>query len=69
MRTRALSSVEAALAIRAAESLGLDIGGVEIVRTQLGPVVLEVNPSPGLDALENTTSRNLVSEIMEQLGL
>jgi len=69
MSEEPLSPVESELAIRATESLGLDIGGVDIVRTRSGPVVLEINPSPGLAALESATSRNLVNEIMEQLGL
>ena len=41
------------LAARAVNALDLDLGGVDLIRTAKGPLVLEVNPSPGLAGIES----------------
>jgi ribosomal protein S6--L-glutamate ligase len=50
-----LSQAERELAIQAARALGLDIAGVDIIRSNNGPLVLEVNANPGFEALSNVT--------------
>lgn len=51
-----LSDDEAALCVQATHALGLDIAGVDLVRTPSGPLVLEVNANPGMDGITEATS-------------
>ena len=53
------------LAIRAAAALGLEIAGVDLLKTNEGPVVLEVNPSPGFEELQSVTGINIAAAIIE----
>jgi len=46
---------ERAIAVKAASTLGLDVAGVDILRARRGPLVMEVNASPGLEGIEATT--------------
>lgn len=55
---------KAALAIKAARSFGLDIAGVDIIESADGPLVLEINPSPGL-GIEQATKTNIASIIVD----
>jgi len=50
-----ITSQERAVAIRATRTLGLHIAGVDILRAQRGPLVMEVNASPGLEGIETAT--------------
>ena len=52
------------VAIKAAAALGLEIAGVDLLQTNEGPVVLEVNPSPGFEALESVTGLNIAGAII-----
>ncbi len=52
------------VAIKAAGALGLEIAGVDLLQTNEGPVVLEVNPSPGFEALESVTGLNIAGAII-----
>jgi ribosomal protein S6--L-glutamate ligase len=52
------------LAVRAAAALGLEVAGVDIVRTDRGPVILEINPSPGLEGIETATGVDVAGEIV-----
>ena len=56
---------ERATAVRAARALGLNVAGVDIVRSHHGPVVLEVNSSPGLKGIESATHKNIAGMIIE----
>lgn len=56
-----------AVAILAAETLGLDVAGVDILESKRGPLVLEVNSSPGLHGIE-TTSRKDIAAMIIALG-
>ena len=53
------------IAIKAADALELEIAGVDLLQTNNGPVVLEVNPSPGFEELESVTGINIADAIIE----
>ena len=53
------------IAIKAASALELEIAGVDLLQTNEGPVVLEVNPSPGFEELESVTGINIADAIIE----
>ena len=53
------------IAIKAAAALELEIAGVDLLQTNEGPVVLEVNPSPGFEELESVTGVNIADAIIE----
>ena len=53
------------LAIAAAAALELEIAGVDLLETNEGPVVLEVNPSPGFEELESVTGIDIAGVIIE----
>ena len=55
----------ARLAIEATAALELEIAGVDLLETNEGPVVLEVNPSPGFEELESVTGINIAAVIIE----
>jgi len=56
---------ERSTAVRAAKIMGLNVAGVDILRSNHGPVVLEVNSSPGLKGIENTTGIDIASIIID----
>ncbi|MBF0278792.1 MAG: 30S ribosomal protein S6--L-glutamate ligase [SAR324 cluster bacterium] len=55
---------ERALAVRAARVMGLDVAGVDIIRSAHGPLVLEVNSSPGLEGIETATGKDIAGAII-----
>ena len=55
------------LAILAAGALELEIAGIDILETETGPLVLEANPSPGLEQIEAVTNIDLAAQIVEYL--
>lgn len=59
-----LTDKERAMALRAAEVIGLNVAGVDIIRSTHGPLVLEVNSSPGLEGIEAATKKNIAGEII-----
>ncbi|MFZ1381094.1 MAG: RimK family alpha-L-glutamate ligase [Saprospiraceae bacterium] len=60
-----LSPDEINIAIRATKILGLDIAGVDILRSKRGPLILEVNASPGLEGIEGTTKVDIAGKIIQ----
>jgi ribosomal protein S6--L-glutamate ligase len=56
---------ERSTAVRAARIMGLNVAGVDILRSNHGPVVMEVNSSPGLEGIEETTGVDIASQIIE----
>jgi len=60
-----LTPEERSTAVRAARVIGLNVAGVDILRSNHGPVVLEVNSSPGLEGIEQVTNRDIAGMIVE----
>ena len=54
-------------AVRAARVMGLNVAGVDILRSNHGPLVMEVNSSPGLEGIETTTGKDVAGIIVEHL--
>jgi ribosomal protein S6--L-glutamate ligase len=59
-----LSAIEKATALKAAHSMGLNVAGVDMLRSDHGPVVMEVNSSPGLEGIEKTTAIDVAKAIV-----
>lgn len=55
---------EAATAIKAAKLLGLGVAGVDVLQSERGPLVIEVNSSPGLEGIEKVTGTDIASTIV-----
>ncbi len=62
-----LTSEERATAVRAARTMGLNVAGVDLLRSSHGPVVLEVNSSPGLEGIETATGVDVSGKVVEFL--
>lgn len=60
-----LTPEERSIAVRATRSMGLQIAGVDILRSNHGPVVLEVNSSPGLEGIEAASGKDIAGKIIE----
>lgn len=60
-----LSAIEKKTAVAACKALGLNIAGVDMLRSERGPLVLEVNSSPGLEGVENVTGVDVAGKIIE----
>jgi len=60
-----LTPEERSTALRAAKAMGLNVCGVDILRSNHGPLVMEVNSSPGLEGIESTTQKDVASMIIE----
>lgn len=56
---------ERSTAVRAANIMGLNVAGVDILRSHHGPVVMEVNSSPGLEGIEKATGKDVARLIIE----
>lgn len=62
-----LTGAEADVAIRSASAIGLNVCGVDMLRTSRGPMVMEVNSSPGLEGVERSTGVDVAREMIEFL--
>ncbi|MBK6354226.1 MAG: RimK family alpha-L-glutamate ligase [Saprospiraceae bacterium] len=62
-----LSMEEHDMAIESTKRLGLAIAGVDILRSGRGPLILEVNASPGLEGIETTTQKDIAGKIVEYI--
>ncbi len=62
-----LSRAEKSAAIKACTALNLKIAGVDLLRSNRGPLVLEVNSSPGLEGIEAATGVNIAGKIIEYI--
>ncbi len=63
-----LTPEERSTAIRAAKAMGLRVAGVDLLRSNHGPVVMEVNSSPGLEGIEKATEVNVAGKIIEYVS-
>lgn len=55
---------ERSTAVRAAKTMGLNVAGVDLLRSNHGPVVMEVNSSPGLEGIETSTGKDIAGTII-----
>ena len=62
-----LTPAEKTAALKAAKAMGLNVAGVDLLRSKRGPVVMEVNSSPGLEGIEQATGKNVAKTIIEFL--
>jgi ribosomal protein S6--L-glutamate ligase len=53
--------------VRAAKTMGLNVCGVDMLRSNHGAVVMEVNSSPGLEGVEKATGKDIAGSIIEFL--
>ncbi|MFT5441861.1 MAG: ribosomal protein S6--L-glutamate ligase [Myxococcota bacterium] len=60
-----ITAKERSTAVRSAKAMGLNVAGVDILRANRGPVVMEVNSSPGLEGIENATGLDIAGKIIE----
>jgi ribosomal protein S6--L-glutamate ligase len=60
-----LSANERATAVRAAKTMGLNVAGVDLIQSDVGPMVLEVNSSPGLEGIEAASGVDIAAAIIE----
>ncbi|MGH8454790.1 MAG: 30S ribosomal protein S6--L-glutamate ligase [Nevskiales bacterium] len=56
---------ERSTALHAARIMGLNVAGVDLLRSNRGPVVMEVNSSPGLEGIEKASGKDIAAEIIE----
>lgn len=62
-----LTDEEENTAIKAAKAMGLGIAGVDMLQSSRGPLVLEVNSSPGLEGIEAATNKDIAKEIVKYI--
>ena len=60
-----ITSEEEEISLRAAQLMGLEVAGVDILRSNTGPLILEVNASPGLEGIEGTTGIDIAGHIIK----
>jgi ribosomal protein S6--L-glutamate ligase len=60
-----ISPEERATAVRSAKVMGLNVAGVDLLRSKRGPVVMEVNSSPGLEGIETATGKDVAGMIIQ----
>ena len=60
-----LTPEEEITAIKAASAMKLGIAGVDMLRSERGPLIIEVNSSPGLEGIEQATGRDIAAQIIK----
>jgi len=63
-----LNKKEKKTALEAAKAMGLGVCGVDMIQSKRGPLVMEVNSSPGLEGIEKSTNINIAHKIMEYIA-
>ncbi len=66
-KTIRITPEERSTAVSAARAMGLNIAGVDMLRSNHGPVVMEVNSSPGLEGIERATTKDIAGTIIEYI--
>lgn len=64
-----ITPTERSTAVSAARRMGLNVCGVDMLRSDHGPVVMEVNSSPGIEGIEKATGQDLATKIIECIEL
>lgn len=62
-----ITPTERATAVKAAKIMGLGVAGVDLLRSERGPLVMEVNSSPGLEGIELATGKDVASMIIQYI--
>jgi ribosomal protein S6--L-glutamate ligase len=62
-----LTRAQRALAVAASKAMGLNMAGVDMIESDRGPLVLEVNSSPGLEGIEKATGKNIAAEVIKYI--
>ncbi|WP_193554872.1 MULTISPECIES: 30S ribosomal protein S6--L-glutamate ligase [Maribacter] len=62
-----ITQEEKKLALKATKALNLAVAGVDIIRSNKGPLLLEVNSSPGLEGIENATGKDIANEMIKAI--
>jgi|SRR5690554_6041619 len=60
-----LTPAERSTAVKAAQTMGLKVAGVDLLRSSRGPLIMEVNSSPGLEGIEGATGKDVASAIVK----
>jgi ribosomal protein S6--L-glutamate ligase len=63
-----LTDEEETMAIKAAKAMGLGVAGVDLLQSARGPLILEVNSSPGLEGIEKATGQNIAGKIIKYIS-
>lgn len=67
VKTIRLKKVQKEAAIKATKALGLNVAGVDMLMSSRGPLILEVNSSPGLQGIERATNKDVAREVVAWL--
>jgi len=62
-----ITAEEKKIAIKAAKAMDLKVAGVDIIRSAKGPLLLEVNSSPGLEGIEGATNKDIAGEMIRAI--
>ena len=62
-----ITAEEKKIAIKAAKAMDLKVAGVDIIRSSKGPLLLEVNSSPGLEGIEGATNKDIAGEMIRAI--
>ena len=63
-----LSDEEEIAAVKAAKAMGLGVAGVDMLQSARGPLILEVNSSPGLEGIERATGQDIAGKIIKYIS-
>ena len=63
-----ITPAERSTAVSAAKRMGLNVCGVDMLRSNHGPVIMEVNSSPGLEGIENATGKDIAGQIIDYIA-
>ena len=58
---------ERKMAVKAAKAMELKVAGVDIIRSKSGPMILEINSSPGLEGVEGATKKDIAGMMIEHI--
>lgn len=64
-----LNRIEKSVAVKAATAMGLSVAGVDILQSSRGPLILEVNSSPGLEGIERATGTDIAAKIVDYIEM